>query len=460
MTSRPMRPLVRARFPAIVAGLWTVGCSGAPPAQSGAATTPVVVVSDPAAATHFITLGDDGPTIGFSDHGGGYINWVDLGTGNICEPRYGRGWQSAIRDWLHWGRYNPTQGGFNATAGAPAELAIDSNAFGGARLTVKPFNLPLFADPVFDFTEHEDLVADWPGYQDGDTSDTDGLDESGWTEDDELRSEFDFASTYEDVSAMVDHLAPVMRQVLSYTYVRPPRAIRQFGPGARQLDGSPVIRELARVTDISPQAIGGPQRARDVDLGLVVFVTQELRVVWEAGFRTVMWLDDGGEWRHEPVRAGRSNYVYVGLMDDQNLDVLDNPAALPIGPNRWTSRTQHDLVLLSNGEHPDSAVAIALYAPHASPLNARPVVGVDPATHAVLYEEDRRMRHYAQVARVANTNDDPGFAQLGLYLNLTGLIAPDSVNATRVEVLRQEVYVLFGTPNQIRAAAEMIGRRY
>jgi hypothetical protein len=340
------------------------------------------------------------------------------------------------------------------------KLVLDRNSNGGERITVEPFNVPLFADPVFDFTEHEDLVSDWVGYDDNDNSDTDGFDESNWTQDDELRSEFDFHSTYEDASHILDHAIPVMRQRLMYMYRRTPRAILQFGKGAHQHDGSPVIREAARVNDISPSVIEGAQVASDVDLGLIVFVTQELRVVWEAKYRTAMWLDEEDRWQSDSIRSGRPNFIYVGLMEDQNMNVLDDPAALPIGPNRWAARTQRDFALLSTGTDPDSADAIAIYVPHASPLNSKPVIGVDRTTNDVMYEEDRRMRHYVQIARVANNGEEPGFAQLGMYLNLTGLLAPTEGGRSIIEGLRQEVYVLFGSPNQIREAAAAISRSY
>lgn len=59
-------------------------------------------------------------TIGFSDKGGGYVNYVDIdGSGNINGYGFGRGWQSSVRDRLHNGRYNPTQAGFVDAAGAP-----------------------------------------------------------------------------------------------------------------------------------------------------------------------------------------------------------------------------------------------------------------------------------------------------------------------------------------------------
>ena len=81
---------------------------------------------------------------------------------NIVSARYGRGWQGSIRDRLHNGRYNSTQAGFRDYAGAPVELRP-----GPGRMEILRFDLPLYSDPVFDFTAHEDLAEDSSRDNDG-----------------------------------------------------------------------------------------------------------------------------------------------------------------------------------------------------------------------------------------------------------------------------------------------------
>ena len=87
------------------------------------AGSPVVSTSDPSVVTHRLKIGDI--EIGFSDQGGGYLNYLDVGDGkNIVSARYGRGWQGSLRDELHSGRYNPTQAGFTDFAGTPVTLVL------------------------------------------------------------------------------------------------------------------------------------------------------------------------------------------------------------------------------------------------------------------------------------------------------------------------------------------------
>jgi hypothetical protein len=86
---------------------------------------PIVRESDPATVSHRLKIGH--VTIGYSDTGGGYINYCDIGNTdgkdvNVNAPDYGKGWQGAIRDQIHSGRYNPTQGGFRDPYGAPVAI--------------------------------------------------------------------------------------------------------------------------------------------------------------------------------------------------------------------------------------------------------------------------------------------------------------------------------------------------
>ena len=81
----------------------------------------VIAPSDSRITTH--TLSSGNVTIGISSFGGGYLNMIDLpGKGDIMDEatdRYGRGGQSAMRDRLRSGRYNPTQAGFHETWALP-----------------------------------------------------------------------------------------------------------------------------------------------------------------------------------------------------------------------------------------------------------------------------------------------------------------------------------------------------
>lgn len=167
--------------------------------------------------------------------GGGYLNYCSIDNGpNIVSTDYGKGWQGALRDRLHRGRYNPTQAGFRDTAGSPVEIVEQKN-----KLIIKKFNMPLYGDAVFDFTEHEDLVPDSSKYKD-----------------DEIRSEFDFYGYYEDAPPVVGNKIVVIRFYAEYSYAREPKAIYQFGEKARKENGQPVLNKKALERDISKTLIG------------------------------------------------------------------------------------------------------------------------------------------------------------------------------------------------------------
>jgi len=84
----------------------------------------IIVPSDPSVTTDTLRSGE--LVLGINSNGGGVINYLYLpGTGNIFGPqsvKYGRSGQSAMRDALHGGRYNPTQAGFNETLGTPCTV--------------------------------------------------------------------------------------------------------------------------------------------------------------------------------------------------------------------------------------------------------------------------------------------------------------------------------------------------
>ena len=84
-------------------------------ASSLALSGQVIAPSDPAITTHTLSVGE--VTLGISSAGGGYMNMLSLpGSGDLmgaATDMYGRGGQSAMRDRLRSGVYNPTQAGVN-----------------------------------------------------------------------------------------------------------------------------------------------------------------------------------------------------------------------------------------------------------------------------------------------------------------------------------------------------------
>ena len=394
---------------------------------------PIVRTSDPTTVTHKMKLGP--VTIGCSDQGGGYLNFVDLGDGrNIVSMGYGRGWQGSVRDQLHSGRYNPTQAGFTDTAGTPVQLIASEHS-----ISIPKFNLALYGDPVFDFTAHEDLAPDWSGYDDKGNSDTTGLDKSGWTQDDELRSEFDFEGRYEDASQLAGGTIPVLRFYSRYTYARPPKAIRQFGKQAVLADGKPVIDESARVKDIS-RVLPGNQPATDDDLSQVIFTAYGTRLLTEFGYTTPMWFDHG-KWQSLTLETIK------GRGKEKGFELGASPAGKKTPVNTLDSR----FLVLAKGSNPDTSPAMALYTPPNSEINTHQILGLDKNSGKMVYHEDRRTKGVILFSHVI-----PSQVDIRSRFFLTGMLAPGHGKPNVLEALQNETFVLFGTPNQIRKCVKIL----
>lgn len=394
-------------------------------------STPIVQPSDPFAMTHKFKIGEI--TIGVSDLGGGYLNYVDVGDGkNIVSANYGRGWQGSVRDQLHGGRYNPTQAGFRDDVGAPVKVIAGEHS-----LKIPKFNLPLYGDPVCDFTEHEDLAPDFKGYKDNGNSDTDGIGESSLTQDDEIRSEFDFEGVYEDATALAGGKIPVLRFYSLYTYARPPAAIRQFGKKALLSDGKPVINETARVKDVSP-AMPGTQPATDDDLSGVIFTAYGTRLLSDSGFTVPMWHEKGA-WQSLPeLESGRGKEMEFRL---------PGPAAEGKSP---PVTMDSEFLVLARGNDPATSPAIALYSP-SSDINTNQILGLDKSSGRIVYKEDRRTQ-----GKILFSHVIPAQVDVRNRYFLTGLLAPGHGKSNVLEALQNETFILFGTPDQILEAIEAL----
>src|SRR6056297_1314370 len=129
----------------------------------------VIVPSDPSITTD--TLRSGSLVMGINSNGGGVINFMSIpGPGNIFGPQsvlYGRSGQTAMRDGLHGGRYNPTQAGFNETLGTPVVIEKYED-----KLIIPARHVALwYGDCKWDFTEWENIGADPTCYDDNGNSD-------------------------------------------------------------------------------------------------------------------------------------------------------------------------------------------------------------------------------------------------------------------------------------------------
>lgn len=415
---------------------------------------PVAVVSDP--TLHPFNITSHGATLGVRNTGGGYANYLDLGNGkNLIAAAYGRGWQPSIRDLMHSGRYNPTQAGVSDQAGTPVTLSLAPSTHGpGQRVDIHNYAMALFLNPGFNFA-----LPPWRNFPLG-TRDTDGVNDGKVPLQDQLTSEFDFSGFYQDASGLADNAIPVFEFEYSMTYARDPgqeatwkpgmpySAIDQFGPNARNEDGTPVLKPSAR------QSIGGehfPARlATNTDLSSGL-MDVGIRIVYSAGYHTVMWLSERGQWQS-------------ASLDEQQK--LRFPFYVKGRPKQFAS-----FAVLVKGDDPEKSPAIGLYIPQSSLINSQPVVGIDEKTGSTVYTEDRRNSWLMSMERIGPS--DPNEKSIREYrvdgvpienhftilrpaMRYTGLLAPSHGLPGVDERIRCQEFALIGTPNQIRMAVEKI----
>ena len=108
------------------------------------------------------------------------------------------------------------------------------------------------------------------------------------------------------------------------------------------------------------------------------------------------------------------------------------------------------LFVFANGADPGSSRGIGLFLPN-SPQNVQQTVGFDGQTGERLYSEDRRLQEWFQLG----WERGPQIIVVARAL-LTGMLAPGRAKPNAIETLYQEVYVLFGSPDQILEAAKKI----
>ncbi len=249
----------------------------------------VITPSDPSITTDTITSGD--MTIGINSNGGGVMNYLSIpGVGNIFGPqsvKYGRSGQSAIRDGLHSGKYNPTQAGFNETLGTQC---IIEKQFERLVLPARPVAL-WYGDGAWDFTEWENIGPD--PYNDGGNSDQDEIDERqlAGKQNTEVKSEFDYSGFYGDYKGKGGIEIACVRHYFEYRFVRPPgHCLSQFGPGLSVYNADQIH------PDISNFAPAGTHKAEPYDMSnfLLSWHMRNDVASWDPKYRFVKNAD--GSW--------------------------------------------------------------------------------------------------------------------------------------------------------------------
>lgn len=398
----------------------------------------VAAETDPALTTHSIFSG--GFELGISDVGGGYINRLALpGIGDVMGPitdRFGRGGQSAIRDELHGSRYNPTQAGFSDEAGTICRIheTLDDSA-----LIISPRPCVLFrGDGLFDFTEWENLVPD--NYtESGDSNDWDTIDESLLLgkQTTEITSEFDYYCTYE-VCTNVTALG--FRHYYEYRYVREPgHCILQHNLGPLY---DPVAGE---VTDLSADWPAGVYAASSNDMGVLQFsisirMDRDLWAPEYYGYVT------GSDITDLVMRSRGSNVIARTFHQNTGFSSRVPEYVFP-----GYASVEVPLFILAESTDIDQGGALGLYFPN-SDINTNSIVGVDDASGAVVYKDDRRLH--------METRDSPFRIPTmqwdGFRGYLLGMINPERTPSGTHEVLRGEFYLLYGSPREIFESAQLI----
>ncbi len=376
----------------------------------------VIAVSDPAITTDKLTSGE--LIIGINTNGGGVINYFEIpGIGNIFGPQsvlYGRSGQSAMRDGMHSGRYNPTQAGFNETLGTPCIVEKTNRKF---TLPARPVAL-WYGDCKWDFTEWENIGPDPTCYPDGGNSDVDQLDESNLEgkQNTEVKSEFDYFGLYHNYNSMGNIDISCVRHYFEYRYVREPgHCINQFRPG---LD---IFNVEAINPDISTAYPTGTHTAEPFDMSNFI-LSWHLRndvVKWDPKYHFIPKPD--GSW------SIQDREVYVKETLDNNGDVI-----VP------------RLLIISDSNNPDTKNAIGLYMPD-SEFNAFETIGVDENTGLIEYKDKRNksIRIWDQPRRI------PTMAVYGFKTETKGILNRTRLPQNIYEAYRFDMFILMGSPNEI-----------
>lgn len=265
--------------------------------------------------------------------GGGYLGDVRIQrrgaplSPNLATYRFGRGWQSSIRD--NTGHWNPTQAGFREVVGISARLVEDA---GG--IAIGPFQVPLFqhsGDDGFDFTRKENLAADdFPNDRGRDTDLLGGeRNQLG-----EVISEVSYRGRIDPLQLGI----PAFRHRFYYALDKDPGSIKQFRTAAKDIGGAPVF----------DPALVRPGFSR----------LEPSNIILSYGVR--MQDIPGWTFTHYGVDEGSLRATPKSPDGNENRDRTEVPI----------DGTQRPLAVISTGD--EGAVSIGLYA---TAMNAEPVPG-------------------------------------------------------------------------------------
>ena len=374
------------------------------------------------AVTDTIKSGDF--VLGINDYGGGAISMISLpGVGNIMGPKalsYGRMGQSSIRDGAHGGKYNPTQAGFTETIGTECEVIKTPG-----KMVVEPRGCALWnGDGKYDFTEWENIGPD-PYKNDGGNSDQDGLDESNLSviingktytkQEAEVYSEFDYFGTYENAKGKNGITIPAFRHYFEYRFIRRPgHCINQFRDGTPVWDGSKIS------TNLSVKNPKGVFKGTDKDMNNLSAswsIRNDLSL-WYPKFRYVQKVN--GTWE----------------VEDRSIRTTDR-----------NDTKYKQVFIIAESKDDNTGNAIGFYRPD-SEINKNQIMGVREYDNSIFYT-DNRIKETFYIETPTRT---PTMSWMGFRNSSLGLINRDRLPQGIYETYREEAYLFFGTPKQIKEA--------
>ncbi len=379
--------------------------------------------------------------LGINDYGGGYITEIKLpGIGNIMDvqaQRYGRGGQSSIRCLAHGGKYNPTQAGYSDNSGTECEVTKSSG-----KIVVEPRGCSLFnGDGAYDYTRWENIAADpynevANGTGAANESDVDQVEEENLSvtidgnnyrmQEAEVYSEFDFYAEYENYRGKLGLKIPAIRHYLEYRFIRPtdtPNAcMGQFSKSAMSASKNNIWAESSVTSDISSENPAGVYHGTDKDMNATVFswsIRNDL-AIWNPQYRYVQL--NSGEWQIQ-----QREKAFTGNETDYKL-----------------------CYIIAESIDETTGRALGFYRPD-SFLNKNNIVGVKESDGSEAYTDSRITDNFY----LDSPTRTPSMSWIGFRNNSKGLINRSRLTGAYegvYEKLRQETFLLYGTPAELKAA--------
>ncbi len=457
----------------------------------------IVSYSDNRETTHHLTSGNTGFQIGISANAGGIINEIkipfadknsnDWDIMDIQTDQYGRSGQSSIRDDAHRGRYNPTQAGFNEFLGTKCLIVDENNTSLNKGITtnkkmiVGPYQLALWkADGDYDFTQYEGPVTNLPKkgnnlYDDsyspvdktnpdhstsnpndtvlipGDSSNSDEdnlVEDSTITHADEIGSPFNYVGTYENYEGLtVDNQkikTAVIRHYYEYRYdMKPNHSLEQFVNGFIRKDAGKKddpsyagqrILDPSKFTKVTLP--NNPSLLKDSPYKTTYQDLSYLSCAWSIRMDIARWAP---KWRHVLLEDGTwftQNRTIIKALKNNKAQAFSDFFMLSEDPS-------------SNGT---SGKSLAFYRPK-SEVNKFPIIGREADGNFINKYEYERNSEF-------NINDSftrtPTMSWIGFKGKFDAIINPNALQGNNYETYREEYYLFYGTPTEIKEAKRIL----